>query len=1574
MALLLLLSFSWRKEAALKSRWRQPAATETKSLSSDLPVLQQLNRNPAPTPQGPSELSRGFGQPSKLSDPSSMSGTSTKGTSETISRWWPGAKVIETRDLLPVDGLTTRVTLLESAHFPYPVYVEEQLNALDVSDEEGVVKRFEAVASHVLFKLRPGRSLDDIQALVQTLPAHARPHPSAESLYFLDLVELKLDGIKQAQNVLSQYPEFFEYVEPDAIVRAAATTPNDPRFSPEQWGLQNTGQGGGTSDVDIDAPEAWDIRREATNVVVAVVDSGVRYTHEDLAANMWRNPGEIPGNGIDDDGNGFVDDVYGINAIDHTGDPNDDVPDPVLGVGGHGTSVAGVLGAVGNNGRGIAGVAWKVQIMALKWFNIHGAGALSDAIQCLDYARSKGASIVNASWQQGGLLSGTVNQSMMDALDRLRKQGILFVSSAGNDGANNDLVAHYPSNYPFDNMVAVAAGNRTGSLSRQSNFGERLVDVVAPGEDVLSTGSKSDTDYLVVSGTSFAAPHVTGMLALLKAQFPNADYRGLIDRLLAGVDRRDRLVGKVRTGGFVNLMNSIRLASVGQFPEITSMNLNGQTVSSQDEISLLQGTNFILTATATGSPAISYSWRKDGKLIQGATGPTYSLSSFATGDIGEYQMIATNASGAATFSLRILGVVSKPEVATAVNATNRTFLCSGNALWDKQTIVTRDGLSAGASGAIAGRQSTVAATTLVGPGKMSFVWKVSSERNNDTLDFLIDGVKIDAISGEVDWTRKEFQLSAGSHEVRWRYVKDASLSKGADKGYLDLFDFQSAAKLAPTITVQPVTQTVVEGGNVFLSVVAEGSVPFRYQWMKDGKSIANGQSNRLDLLSVNKTAEGRYAVVVSNEVGFVTSSTAHLTVTPVALAPRITTQPGSVAAEEGGSIRLSVVASGTPPLRYQWQKAGVALLEQTNAVLTLGNLRTVDGGNYDVVVSNAAGQEKSQSVTLSVVQLQLAPSITKQPSGTTVEEGQPFELALEVKGLGPFNYQWIRDGKVLTSDTGPELVRDHSQSVDAGSYQVRVSSPFGVTLSAQASVRVTASSPSLGKAVNDTNFIWSTYGDAPWFRQSKQSADGVDALQSGGITNLQFSGLSTEVTGPGQVSFWWKVSSEFGYDTLSFYVDGDFADSISGEHDWEEVIWNVEDGAHVLVWLYEKDEVNSEGNDAGWIDQFGFVSFNTESPVIARHPSDQIGILGGQVTFESEALGSPPFRYQWYRGDVLLAGATSNTLTLSGLTLSDEGPYYLSVSNRFGTAVSRDAFLSVFNASEATDFALDQPGLSWTNFNYTPWYPEADTTYSGDSALRSGTVGDQGVAWIGTAVEGPGILYYAWKVSSEEDYDFLEFLLDRELYSYVSGEVDWEENSVIIPPGVHFIDWVYFKDEILSSGDDAGWLDQVSFIPLDDFSYWQNLYFTPEELADPEISGPDADADKDGILNQVEYGFGLDPWEPDNQGLPVASVELSGQKRKLIVDYTRRTDVLSAQYDIQTSKDLRVWTSLDPSEWTEEVTELTEGLEQVRTTLLGDISSKENRYYRVGFTLVQASTQSKATPKGVLVKKTVQRR
>ena len=335
-----------------------------------------------------------------------------------------------------------------------------------------------------------------------------------------------------------------EYAEPDYEVRPLDILPNDPKFS-GLWNLRK-----------IAAPRAWDVEEGDQSAVVAVIDTGIDYTHPDLAANMWVNPGEIPGNGIDDDGNGYVDDVYGYDFANEDGDPLDDF--------GHGTHVSGTIGAVGNNGMGVVGVNWRVRIMALKFMNDQGFGLTSDAVRAVHYAIQMGAKLTSNSWGGGGY-----SQALRDAIAAARAAGQLFVAAAGNDGRDTDLHPMYPADYDLDNIISVAASDKTDTLASFSNYGALTVDLAAPGVNVLSTmptykvflNAYTTETYGILSGTSMATPHVAGAAALLWARAPQLRYDEVRARLLAGTDPVEALAGV--SGGRLNVATALSGLGIG---------------------------------------------------------------------------------------------------------------------------------------------------------------------------------------------------------------------------------------------------------------------------------------------------------------------------------------------------------------------------------------------------------------------------------------------------------------------------------------------------------------------------------------------------------------------------------------------------------------------------------------------------------------------------------------------------------------------------------------------------------------------------------------------------------------------------------------------------------------------------------------------------------------------------------------------------------------------------------------------------------------------------------------------------
>jgi thermitase len=373
----------------------------------------------------------------------------------------------------------------------------------------------------------------------------------------MQIVQIKSSSLKDAMKTYEEDPNVM-YVEPDykisvspvetvgrtsdvdTLQTTSNTYPDDPGFK-YLWGLHNTGQSpfSGTAGADIDAPLAWGVTTGSSNMVVALVDTGVDYTHPDLVANIWTNPGEIAGNGIDDDGNGYVDDVRGWNFVSKNNNPMDD--------NGHGTHCAGTIAAVGNNGIGVTGVTWNTKIMPLKFLDSQGSGYISDAISAILYANRMGVPVISNSWSGTGY-----SQSLKDVIDA---SSAVVVCAAGNSAKNADTTPEYPASFTSSNIISVAASNYNDNLASFSNYGPVSVDLAAPGVSIYSTTTSGTYKYL--SGTSMAVPHVSGVAALIKSQNPSMTASDIKSKILNNCDTISSLSNKVLTGGRLNAAKAL---------------------------------------------------------------------------------------------------------------------------------------------------------------------------------------------------------------------------------------------------------------------------------------------------------------------------------------------------------------------------------------------------------------------------------------------------------------------------------------------------------------------------------------------------------------------------------------------------------------------------------------------------------------------------------------------------------------------------------------------------------------------------------------------------------------------------------------------------------------------------------------------------------------------------------------------------------------------------------------------------------------------------------------------------------
>lgn len=665
----------------------------------------------------------------------------------------------------------------------------------------------------------------------------------------------------------------YEYVEADQLVKVQQL-PDDQQFTNGTlWGLRNTGQNGGRAGVDVNAVPAWDITTGTNDVVVGVIDTGIRYTHNDLKENMWVNEDEIPGNNIDDDNNGFVDDVHGMNAINMSGNPMDD--------NGHGTHCAGTIAATAFAGGGHVGVAYNVRLMGLKFLSAGGSGATSDAIACVDYAVANGAKITNNSWGGGG-----ASQGLLDSIRAANRAGVLFVAAAGNESSNNDSVDSYPANYDVDNVISVAAIDRAGNLANFSNYGINNVDLGAPGVAIYSTVSDSDTSYDSYNGTSMATPHVAGVAALLASVNPEITISEYRSRLLLTTTPLTSLQGRVATGGMVNAHSALTAGQDGDLDLRVQVDglleagkentiyvfvndlvpVQGATVTAffpnQIPTAFLDNGNFPDQVANDGK----YSARINAPLPAGVTKLTVDASAPGkTPANQEFTLTSVSVPLNDDFADRI--VLSGGT--TSTNGSNvfsssepgeprNPFGAGGKSVWWAWTAQKSGPATITTSG------SSFDTTLAVYLGDQ--LNNLSLVASNDDSEGLLSSVTFSAIEGQV----YAIQVDGYAGEEGTVYLNYP------DPGF---------ASSIPQIIRQPVGKSVLVGRELKVVVSAAGSPPLQFQWFK-GNQPVEGATSPLYLKSAATVQDqGTYRVEVKNDFGTVVSQSVFVSVNLIGARP-----------------------------------------------------------------------------------------------------------------------------------------------------------------------------------------------------------------------------------------------------------------------------------------------------------------------------------------------------------------------------------------------------------------------------------------------------------------------------------------------------------------------------------------------------------------------------------------------------------------------------------------------------------------------------------------------------------------
>ena len=863
----------------------------------------------------------------------------------------------------------------------------------------------------------------------------------------------------------------------------------------------------------------------------------------------------------------------------------------------------------------------------------------------------------------------------------------------------------------------------------------------------------------------------------------------------------------------------------------------------------------------------------------------------------------TNAAGSGTKAVTF-NIFAALPIPISVEMPPLVWTTGGDSLWYGQSTTTHDGVDAAQSGDIVDSQSVWAQTTVAGPGTLTFWWKVSSEAGYDYLRFFMDGIEQETapkISGAVDWQQVTVAIPAGNHALRWTYAKDTSLSSGADAAWLDQVVF---APSLPQALDTPML-TWATSGNANWT----GQILTTHDGVDAAQSgpIAHAQQSSTEI-SVAGAGSLSFWWKVSSEPGydilrFYLDGVEQAGIT-------------GISGEVDWQQKTLTVPVGAHTLRWTYSKdingsvgADSAWLDQVVFAPSLP--QALDTPNLVWTTSGNAAWAGQMLVTHDGVDAAQSGPITHE---------QLCTIETTVTGPGLLSFWWkvsseancdylafLMDGVEQTGIAGISGEVDWQQKsllVPAGTHTLRwvYSKDFSQSVGADAGwLDQVVFAPDLSQAVDSPSLLWASSGNATWAGQMLITHDGVDAAQSGLITHDQQSITEILVAGAGTLTFWWKVSSEAGYDVLRFFMDGveqPGIPGISGEVDWQQKTFAVPAGVHYLTWTYAKDSSQSAGADAGWLDQVVFtpsLSQALDTPMLTWATSGNANWAGQvqtthdgvdaaqsglithtqQTTTEISVAGAGALSFWWkvssegnfdflrfYLDGVEQAGIVGisgevdwqqKTLTVPAGIHTLRWTYSKDGSNNAGADA---AWLDQVVFAPVLPQALDTPNLVWTTRGNAPWAGQMLTTHDGVDAAQSGAIGDGQESTTEVVVNGAGTLSFWWKISSPVGSDSLAFLMDGIPQAGIGslyGTVDWQQQTLAVPVGVHTLRWTFSKGSSGgNSGPYTGWLDQVVFTPdlpqaLDTPALtwttagdanWAGQMFTTHDGVDAAQSGP----------------------------------------------------------------------------------------------------------------------------------------
>ncbi len=744
-------------------------------------------------------------------------------------------------------------------------------------------------------------------------------------------------------------------IEPNYIYWATATKPSDPEWEDEQWALAETGT------AIIRAPQAWDLINSATDIKIAILDTGIDINHEDLSSNIWRNLEEIEGNGIDDDSNGYIDDINGFSFIESSGDLFDED--------GHGTHVAGIAAAQGNNSIGVSGVAWNAKLVGIQILDDQGLGSTSEIIRGIEYANTVGAKILNMSI--GG---NSKSLAYQNAITAVQNNGGIVVASAGNEYSNLDENPSYPASYPNENILSVGSVDRLGELSSFSNFSSQQVDLAAPGSKIFSTYPTHKGSYATLSGTSMSAPMVSGSLALIDAKFPGLTIAERIELILGGLDRGRYWNNFNKGSGTLNLENAVLGIKTGPYydffekplpldPTVSNWELDNRSTTRQanepQHNGNLSNTTIWLQLVFPERRAVRLSTTNTNFTLDTAVYTGNSFSTLVSESVGSNSVPAEFiANAGVTYRIALSGRsnaegIIKLEVQH--NPINDDFQNSISIQTNEFNILS----------------SFSGATIETGEPNHGGVI------NNKTLwwSFIPSETgefRLDTIGSEFDTTLAVYQGSslpsltlvdendnASSSEIHSSLVFNATtgaqyhIAAGSKVPTRSSIRLKGGIIRPLALLEQPQSVVLAIGQSATLRVRSNQAAFAVYQWFKDGSPIENETSDTLHLLNIQGSDTGAYKVIVSTPESSIESSEATLGISNSATS--IGRNPGSFTAPIGTNGFLYGRVDSQLPVTYQWYKNGEPLAGETSETIKLENISSEDDGLYHLEALGAFG-------------------------------------------------------------------------------------------------------------------------------------------------------------------------------------------------------------------------------------------------------------------------------------------------------------------------------------------------------------------------------------------------------------------------------------------------------------------------------------------------------------------------------------------------------------------------------------------------------------------------------------------